>query len=95
MQRLLVVDDDRGAVLAGVGPHPGFDGGRTVPGMVVGGDDEPGVEQRRDQVQVAARMPAKPVRNLTIARRRGRCVDPAVDLVAAVGGGESISCRMN
>lgn len=58
-------------------------------GVVVGGDDESGVEQGRDEVDVAAGVLPQAVDDLDgAARGGGGDVDPGLDLVAAVGGGE-------
>ena len=81
--------DDPGGVVTRVGPDTRLHGRAAVPGVVTGHDDEPGVEQRRDQVQVAPGVLAQAVHDLD-DRPWGAdgFVEPRLDGVPAVRRGE-------
>ena len=88
LQRALV-GDDACRIGARVRPHARAHGRLPVPGVIVGGDHEPGLEQSADEVQVTAGMLSEPVDQLhDRSGRDDRLIDPAVDHVAPVVGRE-------
>ena len=88
-RRLLVLDDDPCRLVTDIGPDAAAHGGRAVPGVVVRDDGVSRVDEGADHVQVAAGVLAEAVHDLDDpVRRGGGDVQPGLDLVAAVRGGE-------
>ena len=85
-QSALISHHDLVGVVSGVGPDPRGHGRLAVSGVVVGDDDEPGIEQLGDQSKVAARVLTESVDDVDdAARLGGGLVDPTEDGVATVG----------
>jgi len=89
LERELVLDDDARRLVPGVRPDPRAHRGRAVAGVVAREDGEALVDESADHMQVAAGVLAEPVHDLhDPARCGGGHVQPCLDLVATVRGGE-------